>query len=603
MGNFLDLFKLILECFPRNIGINVFTVLVAGTIVWKIKILKHPRYLMRYITFVLFSLLILNLKLFKLLETRDLAIIIILIIFYAIVAYLAAQKPIGLSKIKLKKLEEVIEQGLIWDIDKLFLKKPFYIIDLVEKYRYKLLKADYLIVIEDFRGAYEIYNSIDEKRLFKNERLQLFRKKAYTLYRLGDMTKSKNILNIIEDNNEPNYLMLKAMICENSLDLDGASEYLQKALNSINKSNDGILEAIIYNNYGRLRRMEGNLLDAINYYRLSANIAKKHKNKLIIHISFQNLINTCLLKGQIDNVEKYLKEYETLIDTNILNDAIEIYNLKVQMARQYLDKNAVMKVIINGYNDISDRVKNKRRLIFDINVLRMIFNAGMNFDFVMDQIYLNLDEYFTLEMPDRYFLLKEVEIPLKEINFPYCHKYALIHKKIVKYMKTEALADIENYISNLKDYEIIKRCSMEKERVRILTQYIKPYNFEAIYNYMTDVKDIYRKNNMLIDMILMDLDIADECFSPQNYEGEKIKPLPFKKMKEHVEYAEKSLSSLKRYPVIDECNIRLAIYFFKLGDENKSKIYLERFENGSTTIENYAFWIQNGYQYLKYKLG
>lgn len=191
---------------------------------------------------------------------------------------------------------------------------------------------------------------------------------------------------------------------------------------------------------------------------------------------------------------------------------------------------------------------------------------------------------------------------LREIKFPHDHKYALMHKKVIDYMKKDALPDIDKYILTLKDYEIGQRCHMEKERVGVLKEHIKPYNFLSIYNHMTDIKDIYRKNGMLKDAILTDLDIADECFAPENLEGERIKALPLEKMKEHVAYAEESLSKLKKYPIVDEFNIRLAMYFFKLNDLSKAKKHLEEYECGSMAIDNYAFWVQMYYQYLKSKL-
>lgn len=48
---------------------------------------------------------------------------------------------------------------------------------------------------------------------------------------------------------------------------------------------------------------------------------------------------------------------------------------------------------------------------------------------------------------------------------------------------------------------------------------------------MIDIKDIYQKNGMLIEAIFVDLDIADECFSSENYFENNIKPIPKKRWK------------------------------------------------------------------------
>jgi len=143
-------------------------------------------------------------------------------------------------------------------------------------------------------------------------------------------------------------------------------------------------------------------------------------------------------------------------------------------------------------------LSNQRQIIFDVSTLRMMFNNKMNFDFVMDRIYDNINEYFNLKMPEKYFALKEINIPLKEIQFPFCHKYALAHNRINEYMIKESLKEIDVYITELKDYEVHQRCNMEREKVIIQKEWIRPYRFESIYSSMSDIKEIYQKNGMLI---------------------------------------------------------------------------------------------------------
>ena len=433
MGDLINLYKLLSDNFAGSAGINIFFIVAAIYIAHKIQIIRHPRYFPRYVVFSFILFLIINSVIFGLIGSEDkvvLVVLTVLLLLYAAVGYVAAKKPVGFSKVKLKKLEEAVGQGVSWNREDLFSKKPFYFIDFAEKYKYMLLQANHLMALGDFKRAYDIYNNIQEKQLFRDEKLQLYRKKAYVLYSLGDMTRAHELLKLIKDENEPNYLMLKAMIFENALDLDRASEYFHKALNSISVSNEGLLEAMIYNNYGRLRLLEGNLLDAINYYRLSAKIAKKHKNKEIIHTSFQNLIHVSLLRGEIENSNKYLDEYKAIIDKNLLDDARECFNLEVEIARQNLDRDRLRKLLVDGYNDIRNRLGSKRQLLFDISVLRMIFNARMNLDIVMDRIYLKLDKYFQLEMPDRYAALKEIEIVLRARNELTCTG---LTKSITKY--------------------------------------------------------------------------------------------------------------------------------------------------------------------------
>lgn len=594
----LDLYSFINEHFPGIIASNLFIVAAGVWLGIKIKQLRHPRYFMRFITFVILVLLIFNAIILEFTSLPATITLIVLIVIYLITAYLASKKPILYSQRKLEHLRSLLVKGYSLNDESLFEKKPFFLIDYIENYKFQKLKADHLRALERFADAYEVYQSIDDKKLFEEEIADLSRKKAFLLYTLGDMNKAKHYLSYIKDESEPNYLMLKAMIEENAMNLERASEYWQKALNVTSETKEPLLRAMIYNNYGRLRFMEGNLTDAISFYRQSYEIAKNQKNREIIHSSFQNLIHTSLQKGDKQKAIQYFQEYETLIQDKTLNDMKEEFNLRLEISRQYKNNNEISKVIVDGYKEIHPLLSKERQTIFDISILRMMFSNKMNFDLVMDRINDNIDKYFKLKMPEKYFALKEINIPCREIQFPHCHKYATVHNRINEYMTKNALKDIEAYIKELKDYEVNQRCRMELEKVSVQKEWIKSYKFDVIYSSMSDIKDIYQKNGMLIEAIFTDLDIADECFAPDNYSQNTIKPTPKIKMEEHVQMAAESLAKLKKYPRVVEGNIRLAVYYMVLNEKEKAKKHFEAFEDAKIPIHHFAFWIQRDYEGL-----
>lgn len=607
MGDFylslLEMFNFIFQHFPGIIAPNLFIVVVAVWLNVKIKQLRHPRYLLRFNTSVVLVLLIFNAIIIGPVNILETVVFIILLVIYSLTACLTSKKPILFSKRKLENLRNFIVKGYSLNDERLFERKPFYLIDYIENYEFQKLKAEHLRALERFADAYEVYQSIDDKKLFEEEKTVLSRKKAFILYTLGDMNKAKHYLDCIEDEFEPNYLMLKAMIEENAMNLETAGEYWQKALNVTSETKEPLLCAMIYNNYGRLRFMEGNLTDAISFYRQSYEIARTQNNREIIHSSFQNLIHTSLRKGYKQKAMQYFREYETLIADKTLNDMKEGLNLRLEIARQNKDSNEISKVIVDGYKEIHPLLSKQRQIIFDVSILRMMFDNKMNFDLVMGHIYDHIDEYFALKMPEKYFALKEINIPLREIQFPLCHKYALVHNRINDYMTKDALKEIDEYISRLKDYEVHQRCSIEREKIIVQKEWIRPYRFESVYSSMSDIKDIYQKNGMLIEVIFLDLDIVDECCTPKNCFQDTIKPFPKKKMEEHVQLAAEGLIKLKKYPRVAEGNIRLAVYYMVLNERAKARKHFEAFEEAKVPIHHFAFWIQRGYEGLCEEFG
>src|SRR5699024_5658412 len=164
----------------------------------------------------------------------------------------------------------------------------------------------------------------------------------------------------------------------------------------------------------------------------------------------------------------------------------------------------------------------------------MAFNANMDFEIIMEKVFLNQEKYFALGTTEKYFALKEVNIVLREVCSSMPKKYKLLENRISHYMEINALNEIESYISTLKNYEINERCQLERERVIILKKYVRPYNFQVIYNHLLSIKDIFRKNGMVIDALTTDLDISNECYAIENIIEGRIKELPLAKMKEHV---------------------------------------------------------------------
>lgn len=595
----LDIYNFIIEHFPGNIAPNLFIAAAAVLFVIKYKQLRHLRYLPRFITLIVLIFLVFNEIILDLTRISLISGLVILVMIYVFTAYLSSKKPILYSKKKLEDLQNLLLTGYNLNDEELFNKKPFYLIDYAENYQYQMLKAEHLKSLERFDEAFEVYQSLDEQKLIEDEKRDLLRKKALILYLIGDMNRAIHYLSRIEDEGDPNCLMLNAMIEENAMKLETASEYWQKALNVTSEIKEPLLKAEIYNNYGRLRVMEGNLTDAISFYRKSYEIAKTQKKREIIHCSFQNFIHTSLIKGDKEKVPQYFKEYEMLFTDKTLCDMKEEFNLRVEISRQNKNSKEISKAIDDGYKGIRPLLSNKNQIMFDVNTLRMMFNNKMNFNLVMDRIYDNIDEYFDLKMPEKYYALKEINIPLREIQFPYCFKYAFIHRRINEYMIKDALKEIDEYVIKLNDYEVRKKCRMELEKVCVQKELIKPYSFESIYSTMRDIKEIYQKNGMLIEAIFMDLNIADECFAPDNCFENKIMTVPKQKMTEHVELAANNLMKLKKYPRVVEGNIRLAKYYSVLHENEKAQEHFEYFEKAKIPIHHFAFWIQNYYEELR----
>lgn len=250
MELFFDIYHFISLFISGAILINISIVGATVGLFFNSKQFRHPRYIARVIIFAVLLLFVVNTII---LETTNLfakVLLVTLLIIYAFLSYSASQKPIFYSKKKLENYQQLLAKGYSSNDENIFDKKPFYLIDAVEIYKYNMLKADHLMELNKFVDAYEVYHSINEKTLLKEEIEELSLKKTYLFYEVGDLNKAEYYLSQIEGESKPYYLMLKGMLEENKMNFEAASEYWQRALNVISETENPELQAMIYNNYG-----------------------------------------------------------------------------------------------------------------------------------------------------------------------------------------------------------------------------------------------------------------------------------------------------------------------------------------------------------------
>jgi hypothetical protein len=318
-------------------------------------------------------------------------------------------------------------------------------------------------------------------------------------------------------------------------------------------------------------------------------LAKESLNKKLIHIAYSNLIHSYFLNGEKQNGLNCLKEYENLIDYENLNDLMQINNLKIEIYSQLSDCENLRRQIIEGYSLLRSRAKENKRYSIDVSTLRMMHNAHMNIDAVLDVINKNIKDYYFWDMPEKYIAFKEIINVLElYINRPEYRKYWPLYTDIMQYMRTQALTDIEKYIDSLEKYEVLQRCIMLTEKAIVLIKYGNDYNFDVIYSILNSAKDIYKVNGMYIDMIKVDLNIADEC----------LKTNRFGTMRKHVNSAEDCMKNISGHPAAVEFNLRLAFYNYILKNMEKAKVYFKAFKESRFSIYHFSWWMQEYYDAL-----
>jgi len=199
------------------------------------------------------------------------------------------------------------------------------------------------------------------------------------------------------------YYNLKAFIVEKKeLDLTKSLSLLQKAKDYISDlDNEPTLKAQLYNNFGRIRRLQNNLTDARSYYKKAKKYAVKSNKASLIAVIFDNLIKIYSTQGEYDLLEKTKDEYLRLLEDSLFSRE-EKMNLQLAIARDNLNSSDYKSFLIDSYFRNRQGLDKEKLLVFNATTLRLMYNSGMNVQVVADQIARNIYDYFKLSMPDKF---------------------------------------------------------------------------------------------------------------------------------------------------------------------------------------------------------
>lgn len=536
-----------------------------------------------------------------------------LLLIFAITAYKSIDNTLFSSKYKLNQLEEIINQGKALDNPDLFNNRPWYLIDAKEKLEYLNLKANYHAQRREELKAYKSYLQTKKLKLSNQEAAQVKINRALLLFKFGAYNKMDLILDEVNKNLnqlEPKrlgyYYNLKAFIVEKKeLDLTKTLSLLQKAKDYISDlDNEPTLKAQLYNNFGRIRRLQNNLTDARSYYKKAKKYAVKSNKASLIAVIFDNLITIYSTQGEYDLLEKTKDEYLRLLEDSLFSRE-EKMNLQLAIARDNLNSSDYKSFLIDSYFRNRQGLDKEKLLVFNATTLRLMYNSGMNAQVVADQIAKNIDDYFKLSMPDKFLLLHEIEIFMRNKNnlkkfhgrrkWPRQAKIKLenaikMKEKVETYMQKEAAADIEKYLDSLEDYQVHQRLDFLQHKIRVIKNN-EPYNFDRVHKLFVDLIDICKFNGLTEKQIENELNLVDEALGlmNKNYGDEsKLKEV----ILSHLENLDQLFSEIEIIPYFDMHYIRMSYYYLSQGEEEKAAEYFDIVKELELNPRHYSNWVK-----------
>ncbi len=538
-----------------------------------------------------------------------LSLLLTLLLIYIFVAYYAATKPVFPETSVIAHLENLVREGRYTEIEKQFSQRPFYIRSIPGRIEWDLLWAKKLMAQQKLRDAYEMYSELLSLPLFEKEKNNIRLKQVIVLFLLGDTNKAKSIFERtkqkIDQDKYYEILFLQSLFEERIGEFEKARKSLLAAVSELDNVKDRPL-AMIYNDFGRMGKIFENTIDVFHYYRKSAELALRFKEKSLIHITYPNLVDTYLLSGDNKNAVLYLDKYSDLIDKDNIDDLLRFNNYKLEYARQIKDKILLLDTLSQGRIEILPKIPAQEQLVFEISELKIRWNNKCGWNKKLFWVRHSLPEYLKLEFPVRYRMIKEIfNVLLYLARTNNLGQFAGLFSQLWDFME-RSKDDIDQYVLELPDYCVAERFFWEKEKafLRRIQRADEPQInlidfYEGMFEHLRNIKDTQLQHGNPLPAIEADLNVADECMGViQAIRDIAVIDYLRKNMQKHLDNACRDFEKFQRHPASNEYIVRIARYALFLGDEKRAKEYFDDFVRSKISIYHYALWIQKYYKEL-----
>ena len=559
------------------------------------RILWHPRYRYRVIICTGLFIVAISSWMGGWLSNKVGIAFLLLLAGFTFLMHRSSKKVLWPCSSLFRKIKNQINAGDDAAAEKMLSHCRWLCVDPLMRYEWNLLNAKIHSIKGNIRKAYEILRDFSEQLLFEKEKDLLTVKKAGVLAQLGNYKGAATLtsgLKNVEGNLALQRAIVDALCQEVRGELAASSETLLSALLNTTETATNEFIPKLYNNLGRIRKIEGNTTETLLYYEKAANAAVEMGYKHRIHVSFQNLILSYALEKKFDIAEKWIEKYRAEIDENNATDLLEFDNLMLHYFRQKKDKAKLLSAIEQGRSLLYPKITEHRKVVYDISELRIRWNSQLLKPSYVAHIEHQLDKYLLLDLTERYRTLKEIHFVLERLEEMNDLGHFLPFFERVSYSLRGMKSEIENYLLSLPEYCVNEKCYWLKELAAVQRIDRRNYDFEQVLQRLNDLKDTLLKYENYLEALTVGLDISDEAiFQKKN-----------KIVWQSVQQTIKELERFKGHPVEAECFIRIAYYAFVVGQYQCAEKYFNLFEETGFSSEHFADWVQAYYAHLVLKL-
>ncbi len=460
----------------------------------------------------------------------------------------------------------------------------------------------------DLLKCHEEWLKIEEKKLAPKDAEYWNRGYYYLLYQMGNIEKSARIARKTEKEGNAKYLEWQALYEEARGNIDDSIELTKQALAAVEEK-DRYLKAELLNNWGRCMRICGNNMEALKYFNRAADlISVEDEGRELVCAVYGNLIFTyCLEYGSagMDQIERYIQEMEKHMNLTDAREALEVENIRLELARQLKDKDQIAKLIDEGHDRILallNRDKNtvKMRLTYEISSLRVAHMAELNLEKYMDVLEQDFDQICAQEAPEKYYFLKDIFMLLQDfpvISREFYERYRKMFDYAARYITEEAQADMKRYLEDLHEDAIYAYGNTLTEIVWI-SRYGATYDFRKVYDAVWSICDTYERQGLFVEAMTKRLVLVREAITAVNVDRNfDLKWADL--LKAALDKAGEMAEHIKLHPGYAETFFDLAYGYLRIHAYEKCHYFYQKFSGCNLSPDHYTPWTRMNIEFVE----
>lgn len=572
--------------------------------------------------------------------------IVVLWIAYtiAIILSLKPKRFMNYSDPILRRYEKWLGDGCSIEHVDYFRKPHWYLFTAEDILEFHMLAISYFSDVKEFDNAYQALEQIKEEWLYECEKDNIKLQRAMLLTQMGSMKAAYQILGDPEKNEsgDPMVWFAYSFIYENAGDIDKALIYAEKSRDIVEagyKASD-LLLAEIYNNYSRVAIFKGNMQEALRYLDIAWKKVKSSRDMRTVHIVASNRIAQMSMIGKSQaECEAALKEYKDLIPNDSFMNKVEYNNCEISFYRQIKDIKKEFELIKLSFKEVIGHLNHRQKVAYTVSTFRMLMNGHFDHKWFDKYVKAGSEEYDELPLMDKLVAYKEYMGFFQQQDFrAICNKrpYMGLQKKIMKYYREQAVADINGLLDTVAPYDRFKYMNLMTMKLGILKltegkSHIK--KSKRIY------VDLYRElydAGLRLDAVNVLMMLVDECSSPYSiviwrpfwpggiYYSDildravqppdpildsdgihlqyfrlqlappfTVYPLHDDVIREHIDTIITEFKSWKNHPFKVGLSIEIAHILMCLDRKEESKEYLQFFKDSGVSENQMASWARD----------